>query len=128
MRMNQRTPNTRSLAIGNDLSIEEPNWYSTNKSTLKSNFLNIKNHYPSKRREEDLLPALMKIKNTALFRDYNRILKPLQDHQKMNRKINQFLKSSYRKDIKVTHPKVCMWFFYQLYSFIKEFWVSFNLL
>mmetsp|Transcript_11846 Transcript_11846/g.10464 ORF Transcript_11846/g.10464 Transcript_11846/m.10464 type:complete len:134 (+) Transcript_11846:326-727(+) len=60
----------------------------------------MKNHYPSRRRENGLLPALMKIKNTKLFRDYNRILMPLHEHKKLNQKINQFLKSSYRKDIK----------------------------
>lgn len=64
---------------------------------LDSNPKKLQMHFTSLKKENLNLPTLMKIRNTAMFREYKRIIKPLKHHQKITRNLTNFLKSSYRK-------------------------------
>lgn len=56
---------------------------------------------------ESCLPALMKIKNSRLFKEYDKIMAPLQAHKKLNRNISEFLNSSYIKYNTKRSTSVC---------------------
>ncbi|CAI2372523.1 unnamed protein product [Moneuplotes crassus] len=90
-------PITKNIRANKALSITDQGCQTEQDIILNSNPQKLQSHFTSLRKENLNLPALMKIKNTAIFRDYKRILEPLKHHQKTTKRLNQFLKSSYRK-------------------------------